>query len=100
MKTIISNRSWLERIVIFAAAIPIAIVANGVRITSILIVAQVNHKFAAETWHNYSGFFSFAAALALLMLLSFVMRKGFRALKPKVKVTRVGEPSTTSAPTP
>ena len=94
------HRSWLERIVIFAAAIPIAIVANGVRITSILIVAQVNHKFAAETWHNYSGFFSFAAALALLMLLSFVMRKGFRALKPKVKVTRVGESSTTSAPTP
>lgn len=96
----VMHKSWLERIVIFAAAIPIAIVANGVRITSILVVAQINHTFAAETWHNYSGFFSFGAALALLMVLSFVMRKGFRALRPKVTVTRVGASSTASAPTP
>ncbi len=86
----VMHRKWVERIVIFAAALPIAIVANGVRITTILIVANVNHKFAAETWHNYSGFFSFGAAFALLMLLSFVMRKGFRALRPKTTVTRMG----------
>ena len=93
------HKKWWERFVIFAAAVPIAIVANGVRITTILIVAQVNHNFAANTWHNYSGFFSFGAALALLMLLSFIMRKGFRALRPKVKVTRIGEPAATP-PTP
>jgi exosortase len=86
------HKKWLERIVIFAAALPIAIVANGVRITSILIVANINHKFAAETWHNYSGFFSFGAAFGLLMLLSFVMRKGFRALRPQSTITRVGGP--------
>jgi exosortase len=84
------HRKWWERIVVFAAAIPIAIVANGFRITSILVVAQLSHTFAAATWHDYSGFFSFAAALALLMLLSFIMRRGVRALKPKVKVTQVG----------
>ncbi|HWB03513.1 MAG TPA: exosortase/archaeosortase family protein [Verrucomicrobiales bacterium] len=85
------HRKWWERIVVFAAAIPIAIVANGFRITSILVVAQISQKFAGATWHNYSGFFSFGAALALLMLLSFVMRQGVRALKPKLKVTRVGD---------
>jgi exosortase len=84
------HRKWMERFIIFAAALPIAIVANGVRITSILIVANVNHTFASETWHNYSGFFSFGAAFGLLMLLSLVMRKGFRALRPKATVTRVG----------
>jgi len=98
----VMHRKWLERFVIFAAAIPIAIIANGVRITSILIVAQINHTFAAETWHNYSGFFSFGAALALLMLLSFIMRKGVSALKPKVTVTRVDQttPSGTSPSAP
>lgn len=87
------HKSWRERLLIFAAALPIAMVANGVRITTILIVAQINHTFAAQTWHTYSGFFSFGAAFALLMLLSFIMRKGFSALRPKVKVSRVGEPA-------
>jgi exosortase len=94
------HKRWRERIVIFATALPIAMVANGVRITSILIVAQISHTVATETWHNYSGFFSFGAALALLMLLSFIMRQGFRALKPKVKITRVGEPATGNIPVP
>jgi exosortase len=85
------HRKWWERFVVFAAAIPIAIIANGFRITSILVVAQISHTFAAATWHSYSGFFSFGAALGLLMLLSFIMRRGIRALKPKVKVTRVGD---------
>jgi exosortase len=84
------HKKWWERIVIFATALPIAMVANGVRITTILIVAQISHTFATETWHTWSGFFSFGAALALLMLLSFIMRQGLRALKPKVKITRVG----------
>lgn len=97
---LIVHRKWGERFVIFAAAIPIAMVANGVRITTILIVAQFNHSLAANTWHTYSGFFSFGAALALLMLLSFIMRKGFRALRPKVKVTRIGEPPPPPPPTP
>jgi hypothetical protein len=55
-------------------------------------VANINHDFAANTWHNYSGFFSFGAAFGLLMLLSFVMRKGFRALRPQSTITRVGGP--------
>jgi exosortase len=89
------HKKWSERLVIWALTLPIAIVANGVRITSILIMAQVNRKFATGLWHDYSGFFSFAAALALLMLLSFIMRKGLKALRPKVTVTRVGTEQTT-----
>lgn len=40
------HKKWWERIVIFAAALPIAMVANGVRITTILIVAQINHTLS------------------------------------------------------
>lgn len=94
----IVHKKWSERLVIFAACIPIAILANGVRVTSILIMARINVQFAKTTWHDYSGFMSFGAALALLMVLSTVMRHGFRALKPKVKVTRVSAPAAPVAP--
>ena len=86
----VAHRKWWERGVIFAAALPIAIPANAVRIVSILVVAKIDRVFATNTWHNYSGFFSFGAALALLMALSAVIRGGVRALKPKVSVKRVG----------
>lgn len=85
-----AHRKWKERAVIFAACIPIAILANAVRVTSILVVARINVDFAKTTWHDYSGFMSFGAALFLLMLLSKVMRQGLQALRPKVRVTRVG----------
>jgi exosortase len=92
----IVHKKWSERLVIFAACIPIAILANAVRVTSILIVARIDVDFAKTTWHDYSGFMSFGAALALLMLLSTVMRHGLKALRPKVtvtKVTRSGSPA-------
>ena len=95
----IAHRKWSERLVIFAACIPIAILANVVRVTSILIVARINVDFAKTTWHDYSGFMSFGAALALLMVLSTVMRHGLRALRPKVTVTKVTRP-VAAAPTP
>ncbi len=84
-----AHRKWKERAVIFAACIPIAILANAVRVTSILVVARINVDFAKTTWHDYSGFMSFGAALFLLMVLSKVMRQGLKALRPKVTVTRV-----------
>lgn len=85
----IVHKKWSERLVIFAACIPIAILANAVRVTSILVVARINVQFAKSTWHDYSGFMSFGAALSLLMILSTVMHKGVKALRPKVKVTKI-----------
>lgn len=92
----IVHKKWSERLVIFAACVPVAIIANAVRVTSILVVAKYNLQFAKSTWHDYSGFLSFGAALGLLMLLSAVMRQGIRALRPKVTVTKIAG-STVSA---
>lgn len=88
----IVHKKWSERLVVFAACIPIAILANAVRVTSILVVARINVQFAKSTWHDYSGFMSFGAALSLLMILSTVMRQGVKALRPKVKVTKIARP--------
>ena len=94
----IAHKKWSERLIIFAACIPIAILANAVRLTSILIVARIDLDFAKTTWHDYSGFMSFGAALSLLMLLSTVMRQGLKALRPKVTVTQVTRPAAGAAP--
>ena len=83
------HKSWKERAIVFLAAIPVAILANALRITSILIVAKFHKEFAKETWHHASGFFSFAAAFAILMVLSVAIKQGLRAFRPKVKVTQV-----------
>ena len=85
----VAHKSWKERLIIFATAIPVAILANAMRITSILIVAKFHREFAKETWHHASGFFSFAAAFGILMLISLIIKKGLKALRPKVKVTQV-----------
>ena len=88
----IAHQKWSERLVIFAACIPVAILANAVRLTSILVIARIDQDFAKTTWHDYSGFMSFGAALSLLMLLSTVMRQGLKALRPKVTVTKISRP--------
>ncbi|MES2706501.1 MAG: exosortase/archaeosortase family protein [Verrucomicrobiota bacterium] len=93
----IVHKKWSERLFIFAACVPIAIIANAVRVTSILVVAKFDIEFAKSTWHDYSGFLSFGAALGLLMLMSTLMRHGIRALKPKVTVTRISSTPGSSA---
>ena len=85
----VAHTRWRERLLIFAAAMPIAVIANGFRITSILLLTMVNRDFALNTWHDLSGFFSFGAALACLLVVSALIRGGIRALKPKVLVTNV-----------
>jgi exosortase len=95
----IVHKKWSERFLIFAACIPVAIVANAVRVTSILVVAKYySLDFAKSTWHDYSGFLSFGTALALLMLLSAILKQGLRVLKPKVKVTKVSGPPKPQGP--
>lgn len=86
------HKKWSERFVIFAACIPVAIIANAIRVTSILVVARLSVDFAKSTWHDYSGFLTFFAALGLLMLVSTVLRHGVKALRPRVKVSRRGGP--------
>ena len=68
-----------KRGVIFLSAIPLAIVANILRIFSILIVAdKISVDFAQTIYHDKVGFFSFAIALGLLLLLSKLLATGLK----------------------
>lgn len=63
--------SWWKKLVLAGSAIPLAVVGNAFRVTSIFVFAEyVNPAFASKTWHDWSGLlFFFPASLFGLTLL-------------------------------
>lgn len=60
----LSDLKFWKKCVLFLSAIPLAVIGNGVRITSIVVMAEYgNPEFASKTWHDWSGllFFSLSA---------------------------------------
>lgn len=63
--------TWLRRGILFALAVPLAMIGNIVRISSICIVAKVGSpKFALGAYHDLSGYLVFLVAVALLIACS------------------------------
>lgn len=62
---------WWKKIILFASAIPLAVIGNSVRIASIFVFADyVSPVFASKTWHDWSGLlFFFPVTLVGLSLL-------------------------------
>lgn len=60
-----------KRILLMVSAIPLAIVANAFRVTSIFICAEyIDPAFASKTWHDWSGLlFFFPASLLGITLI-------------------------------
>ena len=86
------KENW-KRATVFLAAVPLAIVANVLRIFSILFVAdKISVSFAQTIYHDKVGFLSFGIALGLLLLLSRILLKGFRG-GPRTVIKRSGSPT-------
>ena len=65
--------SWPKKVTLFISTIPIAIVANSMRIVSLLLVANYYGIEAADTdapFHSISSVLLFLVALIALILLS------------------------------
>ena len=87
-----THKAGWKRTIIFLSAVPLAILANILRIFSILFVAdKISVSFAQTIYHDKIGFFSFALALGMLMLLSRILEKGFNR-GPKTIIKRKGAP--------
>jgi exosortase len=61
------NRAWV-RVVLFAATIPIAIIANGSRVTFTGIMTQIKPELAEGFFHESTGWVIFLVALIILVL--------------------------------
>lgn len=79
-----------KRIVLGLSAIPLSIVANAFRVSSIFVCAEyINPAFASKTWHDWSGLlFFFPASLLGLMLLHGLLAGEVPFLKRRRTVVR------------
>lgn len=61
------RRRWI-RVLLFAATVPIAIIANASRVTLTGIISQIKPEFAEGFFHTAQGWVIFMVALVILIL--------------------------------
>jgi len=64
----------VSRVVLFAAAIPLAIVVNILRVAGTALLADYNQEFAMGFYHSFSGWLVFVAGFGLLYLCARMLR--------------------------
>lgn len=67
-----------KRMLLFFSALPLAIIGNALRVISILVIAEYGDaKWAAGTWHDWSGLLLFyPITLMLLLVVHSLMERG------------------------
>ncbi len=69
------RKSWGERILLVAATLPIAILVNAFRVALTgLLTHRLGEAAAEGVIHQTEGFFTFALAFALLLLLAWLLQ--------------------------
>ena len=76
------NKTWL-RVLLFFSTIPIAIVANGSRVTITGIMTQVDPKLAEGFFHEAEGWVIFMVAMAMLLLFHQVVIRTLRFVEAR-----------------
>ncbi len=79
-----------KRLILALSALPLAILGNAFRVTSIFVCAEyINPAFAGKTWHDWSGLmFFFPASLLGLVILHSLLSGEFPFIHKRRVVTR------------
>ena len=68
------KKAWI-RVVLFLSTIPIAIVANGSRVTATGIMSQIKPELAEGVFHESTGWVIFMVALAILVVFHQIIHR-------------------------
>ncbi len=75
------NGRFYQKAILFITAIPVAILSNTLRVSSVLLIANKwGSEVAIGFFHGFSGILLFLFAIVLLTLLSRLLRLKFRTL--------------------
>lgn len=75
----LTQKKLWKQVVLMGVSIPLAIIANSIRVTTIVLIAEYwNAEFAAKTYHNFSGFIFFPLGLSGLLLCGFLINGGWK----------------------
>jgi exosortase/archaeosortase family protein len=94
-----------KRVLLFLSAFPLAIIGNALRVISIFVIAEYgDDRWAATTWHDWSGLLLFYPfSLMLLLVIHSLLEGGLpwktsqRRRLRRVTVT-AASPAATSPP--
>lgn len=80
--------TWWKKWLLFASSIPLAIVGNIARITTVAVVAEAfGEKLALGLYHDYSGYVVFSVAIALMIALGALFKLNFTEVRERWKST-------------
>jgi len=87
------NLSIWARLFLLAVSVPVAILANALRIASISIIGEYfGFDIIKGTFHSFEGFYVFIFALCLLVLIAFMLKRLFKSnvsISSKFKEDRI-----------
>jgi exosortase len=73
---VLSKRPWWDKVIVFLGAIPIAIIANIIRITCTALLYQLTENEATrQKIHDNAGFFVILVAAILLGILTEYLKR-------------------------
>ena len=85
----LTQKQLWKKLVIFASAVPLALIANGLRVTTIVLIAEYGSaEFAGATYHNFSGFLFFPLGLAGIILVDLALNRKLPWSRSTKGVTR------------
>jgi len=75
----LTQKTILKQWILFLSAVPLAIVGNIARITTIAIVAEAfGAKIATDIYHDYSGYVVFSIAIGLMVFIGALLNMNFK----------------------
>jgi exosortase len=92
----VTQRAQWKRWVLFLSAMPLAVLGNLVRVTSIALVAEVyGQDLATKAYHDYSGYIVFSVALSAMVIIGLLLNFPYRRLFDNwMKTAPVVQPTT------
>lgn len=73
----VANMAMWKRVLLFASAVPLAIIGNALRVTSIFVIAEYGDaEWGRTTWHDWSGLVLFYPFSLLLLLVIHSLLEG------------------------
>ena len=74
----LTQKTLIRQWVLFLSAIPLAIIGNVARITTVALVAQaMGEKLALGLYHDYSGYIVFSVSIMLMIAIGALMNTNF-----------------------
>ena len=75
----VTQHTQWKRWVLFLSAMPLAVLGNLARVTSIALVAQVyGQEVASKAYHEYSGYIVFGVALSAMVIIGLLLNFPYR----------------------